>query len=1273
LPQPKKVTRAERGRSKSIPIRLLVAVVLLVLLVPTGLLVALHIPAVQDFLLQKAIRKLETSAELQIELASSRWQPFHELRLFDLKVKASGQDILECGEASLAYQLSWKWPYVHPLAVVLDRPSLHLDRDAEGQWRLPVRAGAPEKSSQSRDPFPWSRFPWPQVRIVSGTIAATQNGQVVLSIGDVNATISVQEAAGSDAPGLKIDFGQWQGEVQVPPWGRWQLSGAAEIRNEMLLVSGLELAVPGVAHLHSQGRWQLAPPHDGNLELQIKECSLQTVPFLPPTLSKLKEMAGTVSFARHAGRWSLDHDLQTNLGGLKGTLQLDPGAPEGLLVQLTTRFRDLQVAFAHQPPTAHLSGQVDLTVKGKELETAQASLHALIENSRWGDQTIERGELTASYELGVLELKPASIQSSVGHFDFSAVADVRGLWDLNHAGSVKVELDADQASLDRVFGVSSRRVGGRIVYRGRYEAGNFLRWEQWQGEMEAGMMLPHLLTLKAAGTQQHGLLNLDYEAEIDDLQTVTGIFPALRGKGEVKSRGNIRGSYPDLLWDGMLTSSELQIGPVRGEKVAVVGKGRLIGREGQRELSLKAENLAIEGRRLGAVHLEVKQEADICRFNLKGEGLGGHGGLRLAGRLERLWGPVRTLLITQSSVNWGKQSASLDGRVDAGREGVRVHSLAIQHEHGKVQLAGEVLFAAKTDLKLTFDGINLGKWLQVLAPEIPISGVVSGQLAVKGRADQPEASLNLQMVNGIIMIPPEAGAAAGAPKTSGSQRRDQLIDRLQLQGALAGDLLSIQGSLQSPAVQTPLHFTAKVPLQLSIYPPRLSLKSGEAVASAAKVSALQAEKILPYLDFLDRLGGRVDLDVQVGGTLAQPTVLGVGSWQNGSFRVAKWPNPIENIEVDFRADAREIVINQSSMNLLGGDVRVKGQIGYPRFYEMDFEAEGNDLEVRDIYGTKGKVSGHARLLQTPSVTRLTGILNLSNGEMNLGDLETDVARNISVVDGTAKSETIEVSKDTMKPNSFGHRLEMDLTINLPPAGTWVRGKGLEAEITGALKIEKRPFAGVKLRGGFQTLRGEYRLQDYKLKIVDGEVIFPEGPEPDPQLKIVCQKEVRDAIIQVQVTGPLKQPKLIMSSIPAMNQVDILSYLVFDRPAGDLSSQESLQLQDKAASWMGTQTSILLKQVLGDRLFTPDTIEYRKSSSSSRLTSSSQSRTDSTVVAIGKHITPDLYVNFEKGVTGEEGDQITVEYRVNRHLSVQTEFAGTDQSGIDVFWRYDFGK
>ena len=1164
-------------------------------------------------------------------------------------------------------------PIFTPRAIVLEKPSLHLERDAQGRWQLPARKGAPPEASQPGKPFPWSSFPWPQVRIVSGTITAAQNGQVVLSIRDVNATLSVQEMMDSDGPWLKLDFGQWQGSAEVPAWGRWQFSGQAEIRNKTLVVPGMELEIPGVTQLHSQGQWMLVPPYDGALALQVRQFSVQAFPTFRKAFSQLSEISGVLRLNRHAGKWSLEHDLKTNLGGLQGTLQVDPGASDGRIVQLSSRFADLQVPVPAQTANSHLFGLVDLTLKGVDLDTAQASLHAVLDTSWWGDQTIYRGELSASYDHGMLAIKPSNVQSSLGNFDLSATADLRGLWHLDHAGAVKLDLRAEQASLEKVFAGAAQRLGGSISYSGRYGAGDFRKWEQWQGNLEANLALPQLLSLKASGNQKHDFLNLDYELELSELQKFSAYFPALNAKGKVNSRGSVKGRGADLVWDGILTSPLLQVGGVQGEQVSLKGKGRIIGKEGQRELTLKVQNLHVEGRKLGTLNLDLQQEGDGCRFNLRSEGIGAQGGARLVGRLEKLWGPVRTLLVNQSTLTWGKESATVEGRVDASKDGIRVPSLTVQRGSEKLQLAGEVLPDARTDLKLTLEGINLGQWSRMFAREFSISGMLSGQLAVKGRANQPEATLNLQLLRGAFVVPPKADPPGLPSRTGKPPTPEQLIDRLQLQGSLVKDVLSIQGDLQSPAVQTPLHFAAKLPMHLSLNPPQLTLKAGEELASSVKVTALQAEKILPYLDFLDRLGGRLDLDAQVGGTLNQPSVIGNGSWQNGSFRVTRWPNPIENIQVDWQADARQIFIQKSSMNLLGGDVQVKGRIGYPRFFEMDLTADGSNLEVKEIYGIKGTVSGHAQLLQTATSTRLTGILNLSKGDMNLGQFETDLARNISVVDGTGRAETIEVRKDPTQQSGFVDRLEMDLTINLPPSGTWVHGKGLEAEITGALKIEKRPFAGVKLRGGLQTLRGEYRFQEYKLKIVDGELVFPEAPEPDPHLKIVCQKEVKDAIIQVHVTGPLKQPKLVMSSIPSMNQVDILSYLVFDRPAGDLSSKESFQLQDKAASWMGTQTSTLLKRVLGDTPFVPDTIEYRKSTSTSRVTSGSGNRTDTNVVAIGKHITPDLYVNFEKGVTGEEGDQVAVEYRINRHLSVQTEFGGTQQSGIDVFLRYDFGK
>lgn len=93
----------------------------------------------------------------------------------------------------------------------------------------------------------------------------------------------------------------------------------------------------------------------------------------------------------------------------------------------------------------------------------------------------------------------------------------------------------------------------------------------------------------------------------------------------MSSRGSVKGKYPELLWEGVITSPALRIGPAEGLAVRQ-GKGRLIGREGQRELSLKVQNLNVSSRKLGSLNLDLQQEADVCRFNLKSDGLGTHGG-----------------------------------------------------------------------------------------------------------------------------------------------------------------------------------------------------------------------------------------------------------------------------------------------------------------------------------------------------------------------------------------------------------------------------------------------------------------------------------------------------------------------------------------------------------------------------------------------------------------------------------------------------------------------
>jgi autotransporter translocation and assembly factor TamB len=54
------------------------------------------------------------------------------------------------------------------------------------------------------------------------------------------------------------------------------------------------------------------------------------------------------------------------------------------------------------------------------------------------------------------------------------------------------------------------------------------------------------------------------------------------------------------------------------------------------------------------------------------------------------------------------------------------------------------------------------------------------------------------------------------------------------------------------------------------------------------------------------------------------------------------------------------------------------------------------------------------------------------------------------------------------------------------------------------------------------------------------------------------------------------------------------------------------------------------------------------------------------------VTPDLHVVYGREIKGTEGNEVQDEYRVDKGVSLRTQ-VGAEQSGLDIFWRHDFGK
>ncbi len=295
--------------------------------------------------------------------------------------------------------------------------------------------------------------------------------------------------------------------------------------------------------------------------------------------------------------------------------------------------------------------------------------------------------------------------------------------------------------------------------------------------------------------------------------------------------------------------------------------------------------------------------------------------------------------------------------------------------------------------------------------------------------------------------------------------------------------------------------------------------------------------------------------------------------------------------------------------------------------------------------------------------------------MSLAKLETDIAQNIQIVEPDTKGNLIELT--TLKhPGKFSNRLTMDVKLQLPQNGTWVTGKSLKAEIYGGLSLKKDPDGPVTLVGELQAIRGAYNFQGKELKIVEGSLVFL-SKQPDPQLRIICRKEVRDVTVQALVSGPLSRPKLVLSSTPVLSQVDILSYFMFDRPAGDLSASQNSQLQSGAASWLGSESSNIIKSILGNSVLAPDVVGYRSYTGKydhrfDNDDSQAALGKETGLVEVGKDITPDLHVTYGKEVNGEQGNEVQVEYRASKAFSLKTQ-VGAEQTGVDIFWRHDFGR
>jgi translocation and assembly module TamB len=287
---------------------------------------------------------------------------------------------------------------------------------------------------------------------------------------------------------------------------------------------------------------------------------------------------------------------------------------------------------------------------------------------------------------------------------------------------------------------------------------------------------------------------------------------------------------------------------------------------------------------------------------------------------------------------------------------------------------------------------------------------------------------------------------------------------------------------------------------------------------------------------------------------------------------------------------------------------------------------------------------------------LSGKLTVEKARITIPDKEPKELPEIQYVD--VEPDEFEVDSGD-EQSYFDKNIALNLQV-LMNRNNWVRGQGANVELRGDLNIRKDFREPISIIGNIGVIRGTYENFGKVFRIQEGGTVSFSGREEiDPFLDIRALFRVSDINVYIDIGGQVSEPKITLSSDPAMSETDIVSYLIFGASSSDISSGERSAIGGLASGVAGGIAAAQLERLMGNAV-SLDVVSISGSS-----------------VEVGKYLTEDLYVAYERGTTDSIIDsnnitynKVLVEYHIYNNVTLDAEVGG-ENPGADLFYNFNF--
>lgn len=410
-----------------------------------------------------------------------------------------------------------------------------------------------------------------------------------------------------------------------------------------------------------------------------------------------------------------------------------------------------------------------------------------------------------------------------------------------------------------------------------------------------------------------------------------------------------------------------------------------------------------------------------------------------------------------------------------------------------------------------------------------------------------------------------------------------------------------------------------------------------------------------------RLNGQAALDLRVSGPLGVSSLSGTITPQGAEFSAPTLGIILTPITGQIQLSNGAAQIGLSAQGNHGGSVDVGGRLGLSTL-DASITATLNRFGVRDpdLYNTSvdGTVSlngpiGRNLLVSGDLRLNETEIQVPSSGVSALGEIPPiDHLGATRPVMRTLDRAGITSAQDTAAEAARGpSSTRLDLTLTAP-GQVFVRGRGLDAELAGQLRLTG-PTSDIIPQGGFELVRGRLDILNQRFTLDEGRIQM--SGSFDPVLRFVAETNANGITVRVILDGPASSPEISFSSSPELPEDEVLAQLLFGRNLSNLSALQALELANAVATLAGRGGMGLLSRLRDG--FGLDDLDV------------SQTEDGGTAVRAGKYISDNIYsdVVVESGGRAE----INLNLDVTSDITARGSVDNTGNSSLGIFFERDY--